>query len=75
MQLFEDVLSIQAVRNRRSDEIGGWTTRFKNGDLSVRSYRKKYHRWQTEERILANRVTFIYDVGYDAGCFDQNKEW
>lgn len=75
MQLFRDVLSIQSVRNDASNAMSGWSERLKTGDISVRSYRKKYHKWKTDENILRNRVTLIYDVGYAAGCFNPYKEW
>ena len=75
MQLFRDVLSIQEVRNRASDRINGWARLFEEGKIRPGKYRKKYHKWQTEENILRKRVTLMYDVGYAAGCFDENKQW
>jgi len=75
MKLFEDVMTIQDIRSDASDAMNGWVERFNSGDLSVRSYRKKYYKWKTDENILRNRVTLIYDVGYAAGCFNPYKEW
>ena len=75
MKLFSDVLSIQEVRNEASDEMNGWTRLFEEGKIRPGKYREKYHKWQTDENTLRNRVTLIYDVGYAAGCFDENKVW
>ena len=75
MQLFTDVLKIQKKRNKAADEMGVYTERLEAGKTSVRKYRKQYHAWLSKENRMRDMVTHIYDVGYDAGCFDEEKQW
>lgn len=75
MQLFTDVLNIQKRRNEASDQMSVYTNQINAGKMSVRKYRKKHHEWVAIENRLRGHVTHIYDVGYDAGCFDEEKQW
>jgi hypothetical protein len=75
MQLFVDVLAIQNRRSSASNDMGRHTAQFNGGNMSVSKYRKKYEKWQREERIMRASVTHMYDLGYEFGCFDENKVW
>ena len=75
MQLFTDVLVIQKKRNNAADEMGVYTEKLEAGKISVRKYRKQWHTWLDKENRMRDMVTHIYDVGYDAGCFNEEKQW
>ena len=75
MRLFTDVLSMQRQRNAAADQMSAYTDRINAGKMSVRKYRKKYSEWKAIENRLRGHVTHIYDAGYEAGCFDEEKVW
>jgi hypothetical protein len=75
MELITDKLSVQEKRTKASGKMGRATARLNSGKIGVRKYRKKYAEWQQKEKYLRDKVTLIYDAGYEFGCFDAHKEW
>lgn len=69
MQLFVDVLAIQKKRSDAGDEMQRRTALFNKDEMGVRKYRKHWAEWLKAEESLRKRVTHIYDVGYEHGCF------
>lgn len=73
MQLFTDIMDIQKQREAGFTEMQKQTAIFKAGNISVKKYRKKRIEWLNFEREMRNKVTKMYDIGYEHKCFDKQK--
>ena len=69
MNLFENINSIQAQRKTYMLKMDKSIVRFKSGNMSEKTFRKKREQWLLEENELRTYVTTLYDIGYDHRCF------
>ena len=69
--LFDEIVSIQATRKTLSQEMQENTQAFGEGKLSVAEHSRLSHHWLMTENSLATRVTRLYTVARDKGCFDE----
>lgn len=69
MQLFRDISEIQSTRREAMNRMSQDTATFEAGNMSQGRFRKKREAWLESEGRQRNHVTFLYDIGYEHGCF------
>jgi len=69
MQLFRDIHNIQALRHAAGEDMNIATRRRREGFMSLARYHRKRESWLQREGILRQRVTHLYDIGYEHQCF------
>ncbi len=74
MQLFVDILEIQGQRSYHMSSLDRDRKKLEEGDMSARKFRKRAARWRKIESRLQRKVTHMYDVGYESGCFNKMEE-
>ena len=74
MQLFVDILEKQGQRTYHMSSLESDREKLEKGKMSVKKFRKRAHRWRKIEARLQREVTYMYDVGYESGCFNKVEE-
>ena len=69
--LFDEIMRIQATRKTLSQEMQENTRAFGEGNLPAEEHARLSHHWLMTENSLATRVTRLYTVARDKGCFDE----
>ena len=69
MQLFRDIQEIQSTRRALMNEMSQATQTFEDGRMSRARFQKKREAWLESDGHHRRNVTFLYDIGYEYGCF------
>ncbi len=69
MQLFHDISETQSVRREAMNKMSQATSAFESGKMSRNRFQKKREDWLELEGRFRSYVTFLYDIGYEHGCF------
>jgi|LWDU01.1.fsa_nt_gi hypothetical protein len=73
MDIFVKINHIQEKRNNKMDTMARYTRAFKSGVISRWRFHNKRESWLLTERRLRTEAAHLYDIGYEHGCFDENK--
>jgi hypothetical protein len=68
-RLFSDIHEVQAVRHDLMDKMSRTTRAYKQDKMTKARFHRKRETWLARENQLRADVTFLYDIGYEYGCF------
>ncbi len=70
MQMFRNILVIQDERDANNVLMSEITNSYNEDEISREEHAEFFKRWRVVEDQMRTKVTALYDVAYDEGCFD-----
>jgi hypothetical protein len=70
MQMFRSILIIQGERDANNVLMNEVTDSYRDSEISREEHAAFFEKWKAVEDQMRTKVTALYDVAYDEGCFD-----